>query len=266
MNGCNFQRLLLFQRRQQPGQAAGQQGLAGAWRAGEQQVVGAGRGDQQSALGCRLPLNLGEVGVGQHLAQQPLRLEGLDRGRSVEVRGDLEQVIRGVDHQTGRQAGFLRIGPGHQQCASGFARRQGSGQYTLHRTQRSGERQLAEAFETLQTVTRDLRTGGKNAQGDREIEATAVFRQIGRGEIERDATGGKIEAGGQNRAAHTVLAFLDGGFRQADQSERGQAVGQMRLDRDGRRLHTDLSAAVDDCKGHSITPLIVASGLLRGWR
>src|SRR5690554_7656768 len=48
--GCYLQRLLLVQRRQDAGQAAGQQGLAGAGRAEQQQVVAARRRDYQGPL------------------------------------------------------------------------------------------------------------------------------------------------------------------------------------------------------------------------
>ena len=38
------------------------------------------------------------------------------------------------------------------------------------------------------------------------------------------------------RGTHAVATFLDLGFRQTDKVERGQAAGEMHLDRDGRRV------------------------------
>ncbi|MCY1286997.1 hypothetical protein D9M70_359800 [compost metagenome] len=79
VDGRHFQRFVFLQGRQQAGEPAGEQGLAGAGRAAEQQVVRAGRGHQQAALGGDLALHLGEVGVGRPLLQQALGLVGRER-------------------------------------------------------------------------------------------------------------------------------------------------------------------------------------------
>ncbi|MNH31194.1 hypothetical protein D3C79_915320 [compost metagenome] len=55
-----------------------------------------------------------------------------------------------------------------------------------------------------------------------------------------------VQPGVDDGAAHPVLAFLDGGFGQADQGEVGQAVGQVGFDADSRCLHANLGAAVDE--------------------
>ena len=72
LNGRHLQRLALVQRRQQPWQAAGEQGLASAGRAGEQQVVRPGCGQQQCTLGRHLALYLAEVGVGPAVQYQAI--------------------------------------------------------------------------------------------------------------------------------------------------------------------------------------------------
>ncbi|MNF35770.1 hypothetical protein D3C84_166500 [compost metagenome] len=113
MNRRDFQGLLLVKWRQQAGQAAGQQGLAGARRTGQQQIVRAGRGHQQGTLGGDLPLHLGQIRVGQAAAQQTLGLVRGDRGLAIEVGGQLEQMLDGDDHQPGGQARFLGVGLRH---------------------------------------------------------------------------------------------------------------------------------------------------------
>ena len=79
VNGRDLQRFFFIQGRQQAGQAAGQQGFAGAGRAGKQQVVLAGRGNQQGALGGLLALDIGQVRVGGALSLQALGLVGRQR-------------------------------------------------------------------------------------------------------------------------------------------------------------------------------------------
>ena len=72
-----------------------------------------GRGYQQRAFGGDLPLHLGQIGIGQHLAQQALGLIRRNRRLAVEVGGDFQQVLDGNHREAGRQAGFLGIGLGH---------------------------------------------------------------------------------------------------------------------------------------------------------
>jgi len=80
---------------------------------------------------------------------------------------------------------------------------------------------------------------GEDAERDRQIEASAFLGQIGGGEIDGDAARRKIELAILQRRAHPILAFLDFGFRQTDDGEIGQAVGEMHLDGDQRRSMPD---------------------------
>lgn len=43
-----------------------------------------------------------------------------------------------------------------------------------------------------------------------------LFGQIGRGKIDGNGEGGKLESGGNESAAYPILALFDGGFRQTD--------------------------------------------------
>lgn len=95
-----------------------------------------------------------------------------------------------------------------------------------------------------------LAAGRENPQGDGEVEATTVFWQICRRKIQGDAFAGELEGSIEDGAAYAILALLDCGFRQTHQGQRGQAVGQVRLDGDGRCFYTDLGAAVNDGQGH----------------
>ncbi|MCY1287933.1 hypothetical protein D9M70_369490 [compost metagenome] len=250
MDRCHFQGFLLFQWRQQPGQAAGEQRLAGAWWSAEQEVMAAGGSHQQGAFGGHLALDIGEVGVGRAIFHQALGLVGGKRRMAGEVRGQLQQVPGCQDLEAAGEAGFLGVLPGHHQGAAGGAGGQCGGQYALHGAQGAGERQFAQALHLFQGVGRQLAAGGEHAKGDGEIEAATVFRQVGRGEVEGDAAGREVEAAVLDRAAHAVLAFLHRGFRKAYQGEGRQAVGEVGFDGHGRGFDADLRATVDDGQGH----------------
>ena len=250
LNRRHFQRFLLAQWRQQAGQAAGEQGLAGAGRPAEQQVVGARCRNQQRALGSQLALNFAQVRVWLVQVQQAIGLVGFNRLVPVQVRHDLQQVIHRNHLQARRQARFLGIRPGHYDGAPGLARRQCRWQYTLHRAHLAGQRQFAQAFHFIEHQRRHLHTGGQDAQGYRQIKTPAVLGQVGGREVEGDAPGRVLQSAIEDGAAYAVLAFLDGGFGQAHQGERRQAIGHMHFDGDRRGFDADLGAAVDDGEGH----------------
>ncbi|MND81551.1 hypothetical protein D3C80_733530 [compost metagenome] len=209
-----------------------------------------GGSHQQGAFCRQLALDFTEVRVRLADQQQAIGLVGLDGFLAIEVRNQLQQVLHCKHFQPRGQAGFLGIFPGHHQGAASIACGQGGGQYALHRTHAAGECQLAQAFDIQQRCGGYLPAGGEDAQGNGQIEAAAVFRQVRRGQIEGNAACGEFEAGVEHGAAYPVLAFLDRGFRQANQGQRRQAIGQVCLDRDGRGHHADLGAAVDDGEGH----------------
>lgn len=184
MDRRDLQRLVLAERRQQAGQAAGQERLAGARRAAEQEVVRAGGGNQQGALGRCLALYLGQVGIGARFAEQPARLVGRQRRLAGEVPGDLQQVLDRVHRQAAGQAGFFGIFLRHHQNSSCVARRHRGRQYAPYRSDRAGQGQLAKALQASEGGAGQLAAGGEDAEGDGQVEAAAVLGQVGGGEVE----------------------------------------------------------------------------------
>lgn len=213
--------------------------------------MGPGRRDQQGTLGGKLALHLVEVGVGLAVQDQAVGLVGFEGLLAVEVRDQFQQVVYGVHHQARSQAGLLGILPWHHQGAPGFAGGKGGRQHALHAAHRPRQRQLAQAFHCVQRGDRHLPVGGQDAQGYGQVEASAILGQVGGGEVEGDAPRGELQAGVEDGAAHTVLAFLYRGFGQADQGQVGQAVGQVRFDGDRRGQYAHLGAAVDKGEGHA---------------
>ncbi len=140
-----------------------------------------------------------------------------------------------------------------------MARRQRGRQYASHWPDRPGQGQFAKALQAVEGGAGQLAAGGEDAECDGQVEATAVLGQVGGGEVEGDAPRGEVETGIEQGAAHAVLALAHRGFRQADQGQRRQAVGQVRLDADAGGFDADLGSAVDNRQGHGslldLTPL-----------
>ncbi|MNP60487.1 hypothetical protein D3C76_1555780 [compost metagenome] len=99
LNRRHLQGLAFIQRRQEAGQAAGEQGLAGARWAAEQQIVRPGGGDQQRAFGGLLALDFIQIGIRTDLQQQTVGGVGIERCLPVEVGYQLQQMPDRKDHQ-----------------------------------------------------------------------------------------------------------------------------------------------------------------------
>ena len=103
----------------------------------------------------------------------------------------------------------------------------------------------------LQSRGSDLAAGGQNAQRNRQIETARILGQIGRRQIDRDAlVARKLQPAVLDGAAHALACFFHLGVGQPHQCEAGQAIGQMHLDRDGRRIQPKKGAAGYQGKAH----------------
>ncbi|MNN62649.1 hypothetical protein D3C81_1779720 [compost metagenome] len=158
----------------------------------------------------------------------------------------LQQVPHRINHQPACQAGLLGILPWHHQRPACFACRQCRGQHALHRAQLARQCQFAQAFDLGKGGRWYLAIGGEDTQGNGQVIAPAILGQVGGGEVLGDAPLRVVQTGVDDGAAYPVLALFDRGFWQTDQSEMGQAVGQVGFDADRRCLHAHLGAAVDE--------------------
>lgn len=96
-----------------------------------------------------------------------------------------------------------------------------------------------------------LPRGEQDRDRDGEIEAPAILRQIGGGEVDGDASGGELEARVDERRAHPFFALLHFGAGEPDQREAGQTGTEVRLDLDRRRSEPDLRSTGDAGERHS---------------
>ena len=78
----------------------------------------------------------------------------------------------------------------------------------------------------------DLPGGSEHTEGYRQIIAAAIFRQVGWCEVDGDLACRKLEVGIDDGCTNTVLALSYRGFRQADDGEGRQAVGDVDFDGD----------------------------------
>src|SRR5207253_6198254 len=94
------------------------------------------------------------------------------------------------------------------------------------------KRELADKAEVLERRTIKLLRDGNHSESDRQIEARALFFDIGGREIDRGAAARPVIAAVGNRGGHTVAAFFDRGIRQTDDYNGGNAVRAIHLDFD----------------------------------
>ena len=116
----------------------------------------------------------------------------------------------------------------------------------------------------FQILRLDLSRGDEDAERDRQVEASRLFRQVSRREVDGDALGGKVEAAVLYCSAHAVACFLDFGLGQANQREGRQAVREMHLDGDFGRLQPGERPAFQNGERHRRRLHVVQSILIGG--
>ena len=131
LDGRHFQRLLLVERWQQAGQAAGQQGFAGARRPGKKQIVAACGGDQQRPLGRQLALHITQIGIRLAHVQQAAGHIGFNHHAAGKMRHGLQQMLDRDHCQPRGQTCLFGARQRHHQNPARRPRRQCGRQYAL---------------------------------------------------------------------------------------------------------------------------------------
>ena len=98
----------------------------------------------------------------------------------------------------------------------------GHGERAADRAQLAGQSELTGELVLCQCVCGNLSRGGQDTKRDRQIEPATLFRQIGRGEINGDASCREIEARCLQRGAYAVFGFFDLGLGQTDDGKGGR--------------------------------------------
>jgi hypothetical protein len=101
---------------------------------------------------------------------------------------------------------------------------------------RAVERQFAEHAEAFDRITGDRAHCRHQPERYGKIVMAALFRQIGRGEVDGDALRRQREPDRVQRAAHPLFAFSHRLVRQSDNGEVRQPRPDLHLDVDGARL------------------------------
>jgi len=184
-------------------------------------------------------------------AATPTRSSAASRAHAVDQR---RFVAVGRGQQQRALVRFARDGERHRKCAA-------------NRADRAGERQLADEFEFVERIRRDLLARRKDADGDRQVEAARGLRQVGRREVDGETPVREVEAGVQQRCAHAIAALAHFGFGKTDDVEGRQSDADVDFDADRGRIEADEGATVDDGERHgdSRRRPVLEAGERRGW-
>lgn len=245
MNGGNFEYFPFIRWWQQTRQAAGEHGFAGARWPKEQQVVPTGGGDFQRPFGLELAAHIAQV-QGAGCVGQGLSLSLEQVLPVVQVGADLQEAGRAINAGAGTQCRFGSVVGAEDHCPLGVTTGQGGGQGGSHRAQFARERQFTEKFVVAELRQRNLAGGGEYAQGNGQVKTSALFGQVGGGQVDGDASRGKFQMAIKYGRAHPVLAFFYGSFGQANNGQARQAVGQVYLNGNQRGGDAQFGAGIDD--------------------
>ena len=148
-----------------------------------------------------------------------LRMPGKRWPRSVEVLAELQQAGEGQNPQVLHTCRFTGIGGWQGEAVSGSRCGQGCRQDTLDRAKFAGKRQFANEFVLLQFLPVNLAACGEDADGNRQVEAAALFRQVGRSQVDGDPSRRKLEIGVGNGGPDPFTTLLYGLFGEPDDRE-----------------------------------------------
>ena len=139
----------------------------------------AGRGDFERAFRTVLAPHLGQIGRGGRLQRRRRRCPGQPRA-ALKRPPHLAQIVGQLQTRPANQPGLQPIGGGQDQ----FMTRRGAGdqrgQQLARLAQLAAQGQFPIELASLQGASGQLSARGQNPDGDRQIEAAALLRQIGR--------------------------------------------------------------------------------------
>ncbi len=210
-------------------------------------------GDDECPLGHFLASDIGHIGhrlnpcFGVLCSAGSVCRQGL---LPTQVGHGLGQLAGCADDGAIGEDCFLGVAVGKEQLPACGAGRQGSTQSTGNRTQASIQGEFTDAFRRSQGRHRDLTTGRKDTQGDGQIEATALFGQICRGEVDDDASRRKIQAAILDGRAYAVAGLLHRRLGEPDDGKGGQPRAEIALDHHFGSLNTGNRPTLNDCQGH----------------
>ena len=236
----HLDRFIQRERRQDRRQAAGEHGLARAWRPNEQHVVAPGRGHLESPPRMRLPADVGEVAGGERGGgEERLAVDG--RRGTRRLTADVGDGLGdGLDADHGRAAGERRLGGVRrgddeplQRCPP---RRRRDRQGAADGVDTAVEPELAENAPAVERRERSLAVGREDAEGDRQVERGALLADAGGGQVHRDALRRILEARVAKRGADSVARLAHGAVREPHRGGVRQAGGYVDLHRDEDRV------------------------------
>jgi len=195
-------------------------------------VVATSGGDLEGALGDVLAADVAEVGLvldgfveeggavdHERLGEDVAPGLGVG-GRGVEQLADLEERDDGIDVDTGDDGGLASVaGWDDEVVDAGGASGDGDGQHALYGAQGAIEAEFADENEVRDVFDGKGAVGTEDADGDGEVEAGALFLEVGGREVDGDAGGREVEAGVLNGRTDAVARLADSRVRESDSGE-----------------------------------------------
>lgn len=203
--------------------------LSGARAADHQNMMTARRSDGDGPLGHFLPFDVGIVGVipGEFRGDlAPTERDGFNF-ELARIKADrLGQRADGNNFDAIHNGGFLGIGSRHEQpLLALFAGGDRHGQRALDVADCAFQGQFSHGGVAVEPVGLQLAAGGKQPDGDRQVERRGFFGKLGGGQVDDDAIDGAMVAAVDQGPFDAVDALFDSPFRQPDDDCLGQCAG-----------------------------------------
>jgi hypothetical protein len=262
----NLRRLQGFfkrERRQNRGHALGEHGFAGTGRPNHQYVVASGTGNFDGTLGGLLAANVFEVNEEFLIFAQEgvaVSLERSDAVAGVHKVDDVKQRFHRVNVDAADHGGFagirLRNDESGDFAAAGF---EGDWQSAANPAEAAIQREFANEETVGDVLLGEAAIGPDDSERHGQIEAGALFLNVGRGEVNSDVGRWNVVATILEGGADPVAAFAHGGVGQTD------GVKVILVGLDTGAVHLDLNNVGIDAIDRGAESLIEQS-ILRNLR
>jgi hypothetical protein len=167
------------------------------------------------------------------------------------VRANLQQRSRGEDTCARHEGSFTRDRFRNHEGAPVAFRTEGHRERSLNGTQLAGQSELAREFELGQQIRRQLPRRGEDADGDRQVEASALLGKVRGREVHRHAAIGAAEVGGVERRAHAIARFPHFLFGQSHDVRARKSAAHVHFHTHEGRIQARERATEHDGEGHA---------------
>jgi hypothetical protein len=203
--------------------------------------VAPGNRDLERAPRDTLPDDVSQIRrVGGHDRREDRWLGNGKAAHPRQVCDGVAQARGGMHRDAAHRGRLVDVGVRHDRRGEPAVTRRGHQRHRArHRAEATVERHLTDQRHLGEPRRVELTRGGEDADRHREVVAGALLREVGRGQVDRDATRRQLEAAVAQGAAHALARLEHRAAGQSHDREPGEPERDVHLHAHRLAAHAD---------------------------